>query len=160
MRPFHRAGLDVWLLRYRITGWNHGHQEHPSPVPDARWALEQVRAAHGSLPVVILGHSMGARTGAAVADDPSVRGVVALAPWFPPGEPVEPLTGRHLVAAHGRADRITSFEATTSFVRRSAAVATSATLVDMDDLGHYMLKGIGRWNAVARDHTIGLFDRG
>ena len=35
-RPFHRAGLDVWLLRYRFTGWNHGHQAHPSPVPYAR----------------------------------------------------------------------------------------------------------------------------
>jgi len=158
-RPFHRAGLDVWLLRYRFTGWNHGHQAHPSPVPDARWALDQVRATHGSLPVVILGHSMGARTGAAVADDPNVRGLVALAPWFPPGEPVEPLAGRHLVAAHGRADRVTHFEATTSFVRRAEAVADFAELVDMDDLGHYMLKGIGRWNTVAHDHTIGVFDR-
>jgi pimeloyl-ACP methyl ester carboxylesterase len=159
-RPFHRAGLDVWLLRYRFVGWNHGHGAHPSPVPDARWALEQVRAAHGSLPIVILGHSMGARTGAAVADDPDVHGLVALAPWFPPGEPVEPLAGRHVVAAHGRADRITSFEATASFVRRAEAVAESAELVDMGDLGHSMLKGISRWNAVARDRTIGLFDRG
>jgi alpha-beta hydrolase superfamily lysophospholipase len=158
-RPFHRAGLDVWLLRYRFTGWNHGHQAHPSPVPDARWALDQVRAAHGSLPVVMLGHSMGARTGAAVADDPNVRGVVALAPWFPPDEPVEPLAGRHLVAAHGRADRVTNFGSTTSFVRRAGAVAASAELVDMDGLGHYMLKGIGRWNAVARDRTLDVFDR-
>jgi pimeloyl-ACP methyl ester carboxylesterase len=158
-RPFHRAGLDVWLLRYRFTGWNHAHQVHPSPVPDARWALDRVRAAHGSVPVVVLGHSMGARTGAAVADDPSVRGLVALAPWFPPGEPVEPLADRHLVAAHGRADRVTNFEATSAFVRRAQDVAASAELVDMDDLGHYMLKGIGRWNQVALTRTIALFDR-
>ena len=158
-RSFHRAGLDVWLLRYRFVGWNHGQHAHPSPVPDARWALEQVRSTHGSLPVVVLGHSMGARTGAAVADDRNVKGLVALAPWFPSGEPVEPLAGRHLVAAHGRADRVTNFDATGSFVRRAEAVAGSAELVDMDDLGHYMLKGLGRWNAVARERTIELFDR-
>jgi pimeloyl-ACP methyl ester carboxylesterase len=157
-RPFHRAGLDVWLLRYRFTGWNHGQQAHPSPVPDARWALDEVRAAHGSVPVVILGHSMGARTGAAVADEPNVRGLVALAPWFPPGEPVQPLAGRHLVAAHGRADRVTGFEATAAFVRRARDVAASAELVDMDDLGHYMLKGIRRWNLVAAERTVAMFD--
>jgi alpha-beta hydrolase superfamily lysophospholipase len=159
-RPFHRAGLEVWLLRYRFTGWNHGREPHPSPVPDARWALDQVRAAHGSLPVVLLGHSMGARTGATVADDPSVRGLVALAPWFPPGEPVRALAGRHLAAAHGRADRVTSFDATSLFVRRAATVAASAELVDMADLGHYLLKGISRWNQVALERTVEMFDRG
>jgi alpha-beta hydrolase superfamily lysophospholipase len=158
-RPFHRAGLEVWLLRYRFTGWNHGHGEHPSPVPDARWALDEVRAAHGSLPVVLLGHSMGARTGAAVADDPNVLGLVGLAPWFPPREPVAALAGRHLVAAHGRADQVTSFDATSLFVRRAGGVAASAELVDMGDLGHYMLTGLGRWNRVARDRTLALFDR-
>ena len=159
---FHRAGLDVWLLRYRFTGWNHllapGHGAHPSPVGDARWALDEVRAAHGSLPVVILGHSMGARTGATVADDRNVRGLVAVAPWFPAGEPVQPLAGRHLVAAHGRADRVTSFDATNAFVRRADGVAASAELVDMEELGHYMLKGIGRWNAVAAERTVAMFD--
>ncbi len=159
-RPFHRAGLDVWLLRYRFTGWNHGHGTHPSPVADARWALDEVRATHGGLPVVVLGHSMGARTGATVADDPSVHGLVALAPWFPPGETVEPLAGRHLVAVHGRADRVTGFDATTSFVRRAERVAASAELVDMGELGHYMLKGIGRWNAIAQDRTLSVIERG
>jgi len=158
-RPFHRAGLDVWLLRYRFTGWNHGHGTHPSPVPDARWALAEVRAAHGDLPVVVLGHSMGARTGATVADDPNVVGLVALAPWFPPGQPVGQLAGRRLVAAHGRADKVTNFGATTAFVRRARGVATSAELVDMEELGHYMLRGIGRWNDVARERTIAMFDR-
>ncbi|HET6561307.1 MAG TPA: alpha/beta fold hydrolase [Marmoricola sp.] len=157
-RPFHKAGLEVWLLRYRFTGWNHGHGSHPSPVGDARWALDEVRAAHGSLPVVVLGHSMGARTGATVADDPNVRGLVALAPWFPPGEPVQPLAGRHLVAAHGRADRVTSFGATTSFVHRAEGVAASVGLVDMAELGHYMLKGISRWNEVALQRTTAMFD--
>lgn len=158
-RSLHRADLDVWLLRYRLTGWNPGHGPEPSPVPDARWALDQVRLTHGDVPVVLLGHSMGARTAAAVADDPSVHGVVGLAPWFPPDEPVAPLAGKHLVAAHGRADRITSFEATAAFVRRALAApepARSARMVDMGDLDHPMLKGLSRWNHVAREGTLEL----
>jgi pimeloyl-ACP methyl ester carboxylesterase len=157
-RPLHSRGLDLWLLRYRVVGWNHGHAEHPSPVPDARWALNQVRAEHGSLPVVLLGHSMGARTAVSVADDPDVRGVVGVAPWFPPGHPVDPLAGKHLVAAHGRADRVTNFSATKQFVRRAEPVASSAELVDMGDLDHYMIKGIRLWNRVARDATLGMFE--
>jgi alpha-beta hydrolase superfamily lysophospholipase len=153
-RSFHAAGHEVWLLRYRVTGWNHGQAETPSPVPDARWALDQVRAAHGSLPVALLGHSMGARTAVAVADDDQVVGVVGLAPWFPVDEPVEPLRGKRLVAVHGRADRVTAFDATAAFVRRAATVASSATLVDMRELDHYMLRGIGRWNEQARERTL------
>ena len=60
-----------------------------SRTPGGRWT--RCAASSGDLPVVLLGHSMGARTAVAVADDPNVPGVVALAPWFPPGEPVEPL---------------------------------------------------------------------
>ena len=157
-RSFHRAGLDVWLLRYRVVGWNHGHAEHPSPVQDARWALDQVRTEHRDLPVVLLGHSMGARTAVTVADDPHVHGVVGVAPWFPPGHPVEALAGRHLVAAHGRADRTTNFGATQQFVRQADPVAASTEFVDMGDLDHYMLKGIRQWNRVARDRTINMFD--
>lgn len=157
-RAFHRADLDVWLLRYRVVGWNHGHAEHPSPVQDARWALDEVRAAHGSLPVVLLGHSMGARTATTVADDENVHGVVGVAPWFPPGHPVSALAGKHLVAAHGRADRVTNFAATQQFVRRAEPVAASTDFVDMGELDHYMLKGLRQWNDVARERTIGLFE--
>lgn len=157
-RSWHRAGLDVWLLRYRVVGWNHGHAEHPSPVPDARWALDQARAEHGDLPVVLLGHSMGARTAVSVADDPNVLGVVGVAPWFPPGHPVQALAGKRLVAAHGRADRITNFGATQQFVRRAAPLASSVEFVDMGELDHYMVKGLRQWNQVARDRTIAMFE--
>jgi pimeloyl-ACP methyl ester carboxylesterase len=157
-RPFHASGLDVWLLRYRFVGWNAGRSPEPSPVEDARWALDQVRRVHGHLPVVLLGHSMGARTSTSVADDPSVRGVVGVAPWFPAGHPVQALAGRRLVAAHGRADRVTNFHATEGYVRRAAPVASSADFVDMGELDHYMLKGFWRWNRVARDSTVAMFD--
>jgi predicted esterase len=155
----HRAGLDVWLLRYRHVGWNARGGDRHSPVPDVRWALDQARPSYDadSRTVVLLGHSMGARAAVAVADDELVRGVVALAPWFPPGEPVKPLTGKRLVAAHGRHDRITRFAHTEAFVGRAGSVAERVQLVDMADRGHYMLKGADAWNTVARTHILEMF---
>ena len=149
-----REGTALWLLRYRFGGWADGRGVpggvgHPAPVADARWALDQVRDELGDLPVVLLGHSMGARTAVSVADEPAVRGVVALAPWFNPGDPVATLRGRHLRAAHGRADRVTSFAATQHYVRRAAAVALSSELVDMGARGHTMLPQTSAWNRVA-----------
>lgn len=139
--------IGVVLLRYRVKGWNAEYGATPAPVTDARWALDEVRAQH-DLPVVIVGHSMGARTGVAVADDPSVRGVVALAPWLPPDEPVAPLAGKVLRAAHGRRDRITSARATRHYVDRAGRIA-DAEFTDMGYVGHYLLQRVGLWNAVA-----------
>jgi pimeloyl-ACP methyl ester carboxylesterase len=143
-RPAQVLGLSTWLLRYAVTGWN--DPASPSPVRDARWALDQVRAALGPVPVVLLGHSMGARTAVRVADDPAVVGVVALAPWFPADEPVDAIAGKPLVAVQGRHDRITSYDQTRQFVERSGP---AARLVDMGAAGHYMLRQRRRWNQAA-----------
>jgi predicted esterase len=148
------ADVAVWLLRYSVRGWNQRSSPAPSPVPDARWALEEVHRAHGDVPVVLLGHSMGARAAVAVADHPQVTGVVALAPWLPADEPTRALAGRHLAAAHGRSDRITSFRQTSAFVRRAEAVAASAELVDMGRVGHYMFRSIPDWNAFAVSRSL------
>ncbi len=146
----HEGGVGVWFLRYGARGWNGGTDR----VADARWALDQVRAAHGDLPVILLGHSMGARVAVHVADDPCVAGVVALAPWWQETDPVRTLTGRSLVAAHGRRDRLTSFAQTQRFVARARPVASHAELVDMGPLGHYMLKGAGAWDDVAVESSL------
>lgn len=149
----HAAGVSTWLLRYRERGWNAG-----SPVVDARWALEQVRREAGDLPVVLLGHSMGGRTAVHVADDPAVAGVVALAPWWSGADPVRTLAGKHLRAAHGRTDKITSYRMTEAYVARAAGVAASASLHDMGRVGHYLLRRLGDWNSFARDSALDLLD--
>jgi predicted esterase len=136
------ADVSVWLLRFDIRGWNGG----AGRIGEARRALTEVRRELGDVPVCLLGHSMGGRTAVHVADDPAVRGVVALAPWLPPGESVAALAGRHLRAAHGRRDKITSFRATAAFVERARAVAASATFHDMGAAGHYLLSRRTAWN--------------
>ncbi|QYJ04446.1 lysophospholipase [Nocardioides panacisoli] len=146
------AGVSSWLLRYRARGWNAGH----GSVDDARWALSEVRRELGDVPVVLLGHSMGGRVAVHVADDESVVGVVALAPWWEPADPVATLAGRRVVAAHGRRDRITSFRMTEQYLARARASGIDTTMVDMGLLGHYMLSGTQRWNDVALDATLAL----
>lgn len=148
----HEAGVGSWLLRYRHRGWNGG----TGPVDDARWALAEVRRAYDDVPVVLLGHSMGARTAVHIAADPAVVGVVGLAPWWPADETVDGLAGRHLVAAHGRRDRITSYRATAAYVERARSVAASASLHDMGQVGHYLLRHVGAWNDLARSSVLAM----
>ena len=155
----HEAGLSLWLLRFGIRGWNLGVADEPSPVPDARWALEQVAREHPGLPIVLLGHSMGARTAVHAADHPDVVGVVGLAPWLEPSDPVTALTDRHLIAGHGSRDRITSAKMTRKYVDRARVVAASADFVDLGRVGHYMLARPGRWNRFAVEATLDVLGR-
>ena len=147
----HAAGVGTWLLRYTVRGWNGG-----APVVDARWALRRLRDELGDVPVVLLGHSMGARTAAYVADDPSVVGVVGLAPWWQPDDPVSALRGKPVVAAHGRTDKITSARMTRAFLARAEQVAAGVEFVDMGRVGHYMFRRVPTWNDVASSRCLAL----
>src|ERR1700686_571598 len=78
-------GLLVAQLRYRMAGYNDG-----APVEDVRKVVGEVVRAHG-VPVCLVGHSMGGRAVLQAADAPGIAGVIALAPWCPPGDPVDQL---------------------------------------------------------------------
>ena len=145
-------GVSAWSLRYRYRGWNGGGD----PVADTRWALDRVRRELGEVPVVLVGHSMGGRVALHAADDPGVVGVVALAPWVADDTPVSTLTGRHLVAAHGRRDHLTSYAATRAYVDRAGRTADSARFVDMGPLGHYLIRGRRHWQALASAESLQL----
>ncbi|MEZ5097883.1 MAG: alpha/beta fold hydrolase [Nocardioides sp.] len=150
-QPAHELGASVWGLRYAARGWNGG-----APLADARWALGALREELGSVPVVLVGHSMGGRVALHVADGPGVVGVVALAPWVEAGTPVDTLRGRRLVAAHGRRDRITSARATQAYVDAASGEAEAAQFIDMGPLGHYLIRGRDRWREVTRTSALGL----
>lgn len=151
-QPAHDRGVSVWALRYRFRGWNGGGP----PVEDAHWALDGLRKELGEVPVVLLGHSMGGRVSVHAAAHPSVVGVVALAPWFTDQTPVAGLAGKHLVAAHGTHDRITSYALTRALVDRAEGVARSARFVDMGPLGHYLIRGRRHWSQLAATEALRL----
>lgn len=146
----HAAGLAVWVARFTERGWNGDGADR---IADARDALTEAKELE--VPVVLLGHSMGARTAVQVADDPHVTGVLGLAPWFDPRDPVDALAGKRLVAAHGSHDRITSARATRAYLQRASAVARTE-FVDMGPLGHYLLRGREHWNQVALRSCLDL----
>jgi len=140
-----RQGVAVWSVRYRFRGWN---GSAASPVQDATRALELVRSTHGDVPVVLLGHSMGGRTALRLAQDPSVVGVVALAPWLPPGEPHR-VKDRVVHLAHGSDDRWTDPRATRAWADKARATARDVVLTEVPRGGHFMLSRVALWNTLA-----------
>ncbi|MEU7406652.1 alpha/beta hydrolase [Streptomyces sp. NPDC044948] len=154
MRPFLRAleaatGRDDVLLarvRYRSRGWNGAAAE---PLADTRRALAGLRALVGDVPVVLLGHSMGGRAALRAADAAPVRGVVALAPWCPPGEPVAQLRGRDLFVLHGTRDRVTDPGESAAYVLRARAAGARAGMVLLDRGDHAMLRHRAQWHRTA-----------
>src|SRR6185437_9989668 len=79
------SGVAIQRHRFRVRGWNGALA---SPVGDLNEALDAVVAEFGSVPVVLVGHSMGARAAVRAAGHPAVTAVAGLAPWLPSGEPV------------------------------------------------------------------------
>lgn len=153
MRPFARAlaragtdrGLAVSMLRYRYRGWNGAEA---SPTTDARWAMEQIRQTHGGIPIVLVGHSMGGRTSMRVADDPSVVGVVALAPWLPGDEPVGHLGGVRGLIAHGNLDFVTSPRTSRQFAERARSAGADITYRVIHGDSHAMLLRPHHWHSL------------
>ena len=152
-------GVAVWRLRYRYRGWN---GSEASPVADARWALDQVRATLGPVPVVLLGHSMGGRTAARVADDPLVTTVVLLAPWLPEGEPVQAVRGKGVRVLHGDRDAMTSAASSVRWAERARRCGADVTVDVLPGAEHFMLRHATRWHRLATRAVLaglGLRDR-
>lgn len=144
-----RHEFTVSLLQYRQRGWN--SPTDPAPVRDARWALDQLTAAHPGVPVVLVGHSMGGRVACRAADDPAVVGIVGLAPWLPPGEPDRAIAGRHLRVLHGTADQWTSPAASRAYVERTRGTTASASWQPLEGAGHFMLRRLSTWRRFVED---------
>lgn len=84
-------------VKYRIKSWN----RLDWCVADARAAIAEISAPR----TLLLGFSMGGAVAIRSADEPSVRGVVGLAPWIPDRLHLEPLAGRRFDVVHGSLDR-------------------------------------------------------
>ncbi|KQU53617.1 hypothetical protein ASG84_03310 [Rhodococcus sp. Leaf278] len=170
-RPWHLAGLRMWpftwmlrrvgrahdisvqQLQYRFRGWNAPER---SPVEDARWALNRIRAEHPDVHVVVVGHSMGGRTAAALIDDPSIVGVVALAPWWPEGAEADASRpGKKLLVMHGTADKWTDPRTSRRATERASERGASARYLSVPG-GHFMLRNPRLWSRATRDFVLGI----
>lgn len=84
-------------VRYRVKSWRRFD-----------WCIEDARAAiveSASERALLVGFSMGGAVAIAAADEPSVKGVLGLAPWIPEQLDLKPITGKCLVVLHGALDR-------------------------------------------------------
>lgn len=151
------AGVAVAVLRDRYQGWNGAAAD---PVRDARWALDQLAASHAGLPVVLVGHSMGARAALRATGHPAVTAVAALAPWVPPGEPVEQLAGRTVLLAHADRDRVTSAADSLEYAARAREVAGRVARLRVDGGDHAMLRRFGDWQHLVTGFALAALGAG
>ncbi|MFD7908749.1 serine aminopeptidase domain-containing protein [Kitasatospora sp. NPDC059747] len=152
-RPLPRA--VVASVRYRHHGWNGSRAD---PVADAQAAMDALETLAPDAPLLLVGHSMGARAAVAAAGRPPVVGVVALAPWCPPGDPVDQLKGRRVLLLHDRSDRVTSAALAWEFARRAADAGAVVEAVPMARGGHTMLRGAGEWHRLTAEFASAVLD--
>ena len=135
-----RAGsrrLAVLRLLNSSRGWDTTH----TPVDDVAWAMREIRARFGGLPVCLVGHSLGGRAAILAGGEPDVRGVVALNPWVYADDPRRPvdLTGRRVLFVHGTEDRVAPLERSRAVAERLAR-RTDLEYVEVPGARHAMLR--------------------
>ena len=146
-------GVAVGEVVYRCRGWNGPRAD---AARDALTALERTAAAWGPVPVVLVGHSMGGRAALRAAGHPNVAGVVALAPWWPQGEPCEQLAERAVALLHGDADRVTDPVEARALALRARAAGARVCGYAVPGGGHGMLRRAGDWHGTATRLALGL----
>jgi dienelactone hydrolase len=168
MRPFARSiaraitrhsgdahGGPVLLrsVPYTHRGWNGARED---PLQDVLRALDALQAEAGEIPVVLLGHSMGGRAALRAAGHPLVTGVVGLAPWCPPGDPVTQLADRDAVLIHGTGDRTTSARSSQSLTAQARRAGARTCLVTVSGGDHAMLRRARSWHRLTTTLVTGL----
>ena len=146
-----RRGVVVESVRYRYRGWNGAEA---SPVVDARAVLADARSRYGAVPVVLVGHSMGARAALRLAGDDGVTMVVGLAPWTPRGEPVEHTSGRRILLVQGDHDTVTPPADSLHYAERAAAAGAEVARIVVRNDGHPMLRRWPTWHRLTVDAVL------
>ncbi len=143
-------GLTTYLLRYRVAGWNGVAADAHA---DVRWGLDRIRAEHGDVPIVLVGHSMGGRAVLRAGGEPQVNAVCALAPWTPAGEPVSHLRGRSVTILHGRGDRWVPAALSADFAARAQEAGAHVARFTVAG-GHSMIRRAHLWHTFVRDVVL------
>ncbi len=87
-------------VKYRIRSW----KKLDWCIEDAQAAIDAILAA-GADEIVLLGYSMGGAVCSQIADHPSVRHVIGLAPWLPERLPMDAMRDVTFTVIHGSLDR-------------------------------------------------------
>ena len=147
-RRVRRAGrgrLAVYRLLNSVRGWDTTR----TPVDDAAWALDQVRADLPDVPVALVGHSLGGRAALLSGGREGVRAVVALNPYVFPDDAPD-LRGRQVLFVHGDEDRIAS-PAKAEAVARRLMGSTEVGFVTVTGGKHAMLTHGATFERAAAD---------
>lgn len=129
-----RGRLAVLRLLNSARGWDTDR----TPVADVQWALGEIGARFGDLPVSLVGHSLGGRAALLAGGEPSVRSVVALNPWVYATDSPQ-LAGRAVLVVHGTDDRIADPSRAEAVVHRMAR-GTDVEYVEVTGGRHAMLR--------------------
>ncbi|MEO6999006.1 MAG: alpha/beta fold hydrolase, partial [Terracoccus sp.] len=156
--------IAVARLRMRFRGWN---GDEASPLVDAGWALEQVRAFYPGAPIALVGHSMGGRVALHLGAEPDVRLVLGLSPWIEKGDP-RPGPDCQTVLIHGDRDVICPLWGSRRAVDEMVAQGRKAALIRVARSDHAMLLRARLWTrlvtgvvrAVFADELGGCDERG
>ncbi|MFD7500219.1 serine aminopeptidase domain-containing protein [Streptomyces sp. NPDC059850] len=154
-RSLGRSGLVLASVRYRCRGWNGPRAD---AAHDARGALDALTGPAPGLPVVLVGHSMGGRAALLAGGHPSVLGIVALAPWCPPDEPVTHLHGKTIAVLHDEHDRITRADHSWLFAERARHAGAQIHTIAMPHGGHTMLRDARHWHRLTADLVGAILD--
>jgi len=140
-------GWVVVAVRNTTAGWN--SDADPPPVRDAREALSVVRDRFAGLPIVVVGHSMGARVAIRVADAAGVVGVVGLTPWVPARESVASLERKHVSLAYAGEEGYAECRqaAVEAFAERARSVAASVVVQELP--GPHRMQPLRPWRDFA-----------
>ena len=142
------SSVKVRRVQYRTRGWNSPRLD---ALRDAESALERLQRDIGSSPVVLVGHSMGARVAAHLSGSDGVVGVVALAPWWPHNDAELVPTSCRLLTLHGTADTWTDPRASLTQTRWARDRGVDARWVGMTNAGHYLLRDAQRWHRLTAE---------
>jgi alpha-beta hydrolase superfamily lysophospholipase len=146
------ANVAVFMVRYRVRGWN---GDAADALRDTELVLDRLAERHPGVPVALVGHSMGARAALLAAGAPAVIAVCALAPWVEPADPVRQLVGRAVLMAHGDRDRITDPAESLAYAARARAVNPKVCRFELPGDGHAMLRRRHAWADLTRRFVLG-----
>lgn len=146
---------SVHRLRFSVRGWNN---DGSAALRDARWALGRLSGQYPGVPIVLVGHSMGARVALHAGGDPGVAGAVLMAPWAPSSDPAAQLAGKSVVILQGGRDRVVPEATTRPWKARAEMAGARITRTLLPWGEHTMLLRFWVWHRLAAQGVLDVLD--